>query len=969
MPSVQIFVDDTFLLAGEYSLITFVFSDAVYDFTQSDIVMQSSSGAGSGALSEFTVLSASMYQAKFTPANGVEGWVAFEIPFGSYSVGGFDPGEDGSSSTVSIDTKVPAATIYVADANLDFREVATVTVTFSDVVTGFDWSDLVGPAGSFFSTTVSSDGRTYTAVYRPEDGLNYTQIPAKFSLPRGSYEDASGNLGDAAISNSFTVDTIDENLTIFPLSEILLTAGESLQIRVFFINPVLTFDPNDVIWPSELATLSSWTYEFEDSGPNAGLISSATAYLTPKANISSLQNHVMARGVASENFVIDTLPPVPSLISFSDSNLTIGESAVVTVKFSEPVTGFEITDIDVSQAAGSVSDFTRIDSITFQMTFTPAQNVGDSTNILSIVNHSYTDLPGNFGVGASSSNFTINTVPSDVIPPSPSISMDKLLVGSSGVVITVQFNELVQNFTQDDFTVIGVPGVITGFAQQADGLEYRVTFLPVPEWVSADNQFVVLAGGYTDLAGNQGLAGVSANFMVDAESPFGVSLPLIDSAISADEQLIVTLQFSEPVVGLDVNDFDTTEAAVQLSVLSDEGGGIYTAVFTPIAGSLQSANRIVISDVQYTDQAGNPGLGLVLPEFKVDTIAPTVELTLSDSILVSGQSLIMTIAFDEPVTGFDINDIDTAGAAGVLGDLMFDGAGTYWVEFTPTVNTTSDFNVIGLKSDYFDLAGNAGVGGVSASFAIDTEAPTLSIAISDVELVRGESQILTFTFSEMVDGFAAADVLLDGAVVSLTSFASGIDGKTFTAIYTPANGRIDPSSTFSVAASSYTDLSGNPGLGATSPIFSIDTSLLTIYGTTGNDTLVGGAGDERLCGVPAAGTALGKGTVDRLTGGGGADQFLLADQRGIFYNDGSNKSNGVKDYAWITDFSRSQGDKLVVGDGTYFFANTAIGKISGAGLYLDTNGSNGWDSKDELIALVSGVPAGSMSVNLDLIHF
>lgn len=77
------------------------------------------------------------------------------------------------------------------------------------------------------------------------------------------------------------------------------------------------------------------------------------------------------------------------------------------------------------------------------------------------------------------------------------------------------------------------------------------------------------------------------------------------------------------------------------------------------------------------------------------------------------------------------------------------------------------------------------------------------------------------------------------------------------------------------------------------------------WGSDGNDTLTGGDGVDILTGVSRTGTtldALGRGQVDVLTGGNGADRFILADLRGVFYDDGIAGNLGNSDYALIRDF-------------------------------------------------------------------
>ncbi|MCP9775526.1 S8 family serine peptidase [Cyanobium sp. WAJ14-Wanaka] len=129
-----------------------------------------------------------------------------------------------------------------------------------------------------------------------------------------------------------------------------------------------------------------------------------------------------------------------------------------------------------------------------------------------------------------------------------------------------------------------------------------------------------------------------------------------------------------------------------------------------------------------------------------------------------------------------------------------------------------------------------------------------------------------------------------------------------------------------------------------------------LWGTAASDILIGGNGNDSITGVQANGTtgaAMGLGQIDILTGGPGADTFLLGDSRGVFYDDRSNNNIGLSDYARITDFNTGI-DKLQFHNGTYFTTvSTGITSI-----YWDRNGNNQFDTtgkdQDELIAMVTG---------------
>ena len=104
----------------------------------------------------------------------------------------------------------------------------------------------------------------------------------------------------------------------------------------------------------------------------------------------------------SNNYTIDTTrPTVVGNISFSDNLLAIGETAIMTVVFSEAVTS--LTAVDFTVPNGTLSNITTGDGgITWTATLTPSADINDATNTITLANTGYVDLNGNTGSGTTS---------------------------------------------------------------------------------------------------------------------------------------------------------------------------------------------------------------------------------------------------------------------------------------------------------------------------------------------------------------------------------------------------------------------------------------------------------------------------------------------------------------------------------------------------------------------------------------
>ena len=123
---------------------------------------------------------------------------------------------------------------------------------------------------------------------------------------------------------------------------------------------------------------------------------------------------------------------------------------------------------------------------------------------------------------------------------------------------------------------------------------------------------------------------------------------------------------------------------------------------------------------------------------------------------------------------------------------------------------------------------------------LDVTSPTVTVDFAETELKAGETSEVTFTFSEEVTGFTAADLTILGGTLGLITTSDNI---TFKATFTPT---VDSTTAgkVTVTNASYTDLSGNDGSGGFDDLANIDTEAPTVTIVFADDKL--NIGDDSL---------------------------------------------------------------------------------------------------------------------------
>jgi len=179
--------------------------------------------------------------------------------------------------------------------------------------------------------------------------------------------------------------------------------------------------------------------------------------------------------------------------------------------------------------------------------------------------------------------------------------------------------------------------------------------------------------------------------------------------------------------------------------------------------------------------------------------------------------------------------------------------------------------------------------------AID-EGSSLAIGVSTANVPAGSPLYWRFSGA----GITAAD-FSDGLLEGST--ALGSDGRAGFSKAIAADANNDPDETLELRF--YSDAARSQQVGSTVNVLLKQPSVGVI--TDGSDGIIGSSAAETLIGVPTGSPLRGRGSLDRLTGGGGDDLFVLGDAAGRFYDDGT-PGLGSADLALITDFNA--GDRI-----------------------------------------------------------
>ncbi|MBS4081899.1 Ig-like domain-containing protein, partial [Pseudomonas rustica] len=212
---------------------------------------------------------------------------------------------------------------------------------------------------------------------------NITDASNLITLDNSGVQNAVGNAGNGTTnSNNYAIDTQRPTATVV-LADSALGVGQTTTVTITFSEAVSGLTLADLTVAngtlSGLSTSDNITYTATFT-PSAGITDTSNIITLDNTGITDIAGNSGSGTTDSANYVIDSQRPTATIV-ISDTDLRPGETALVTITFSEAVSGFDNSDLSV--ANGTLSNVSSSDGgITWTATFTPTIGVSDATNLI-----------------------------------------------------------------------------------------------------------------------------------------------------------------------------------------------------------------------------------------------------------------------------------------------------------------------------------------------------------------------------------------------------------------------------------------------------------------------------------------------------------------------------------------------------------------------------------------------------------
>ncbi|MCC3426443.1 MAG: VCBS repeat-containing protein, partial [Microcoleus sp. PH2017_01_SCD_O_A] len=472
-----------------------------------------------------------------------------------------------SSGTASIllnttTPKVTAVTATTADGSYGVGSTIAITVTFDAAVTVTGTPQLqleTGTTDQFATYASGSGGTALTFNYLVQAGdtsadLEYLSTSA-LTLNGGTIQDNLATNADLTLpalatanslggSKAIVIDAVAPTITNITSTtvdgsygttgNINVTVNFSEAVTLAGGNMTVALDTGGTVTIAPFTGTSAVGTYTPAAGQNSTDLNSTTITLATGATLrDAAANNATLTIPAGQSLadnkaiVVDTIVPTVALTSTSPT--TTNAPFLVAATFSENVTGFIPSDVNLTNSA--ISNFTG-SGTTYTFTVTPTASGAVTVDVPAAT---ATDTAGNNNTAAAQLTRT-----ADITAPTVALTSTSPTTTNAPFLVTATFSESVTGFIASDVTVAN--GAVSGFT--GSGTTYNFTVTPTATGnVTVD----VPAATATDTAGNNNTAATQLVRTADITAPT-VALTST-SPTTTNAPFIVTATFSESVTG------------------------------------------------------------------------------------------------------------------------------------------------------------------------------------------------------------------------------------------------------------------------------------------------------------------------------------------------------------------------------------------------------------------------------------
>ena len=516
---------------------------------------------------------------------------------GTYTVT-YDVGDAAGNAAIQVtrtviveDTIAPGVSIINQPASVNTLNSFNVTFQFTEVVSGFAIGDI-----SVINATVSNFvnvggvGDIYTADINPTGAGDVT-----VGVNSNVAQDASSNSNTAAVTMITTFDNAPPVIAITGAPDVNLSNQSAViisgacEVGDGDVSVFLTIGALPMFMTTACVPGDTWSTSFDLSTVTDGTnhIDIGAQQTDGAGNIGSASFVMISKDTVRPNVLIQNVP------GFVNAN-----EFIVTFAFDEAVTGFDSSDISVTNGVVNVASFNAVDAQTYTVGIS-ADGVGDVT--LDVSSAVAQDLFGNANNAATPAVAVF-----DITAPVVSITAPVTVNAANDDSYMVAGN----CDTGDGDATVSIVGAIPSTQDVTCTAGNWTAAFDVSAIADGSNALSVDAS-QTDVAGNTG----NANAQVDKDVLIGV--PTVN--------LLVTNSATPVISGTadagTLNEIVIAGATYTVTATTGDVWSLDTAVATPDSGTfslLDGSNEVVVTS---TDSAGNSD---------VDISSNEVTLTIDD---------------------------------------------------------------------------------------------------------------------------------------------------------------------------------------------------------------------------------------------------------------------------------------------------------------------------------------------------